>query len=63
MYNVVLDTNILHEEGLNSAGMGVVNRLVNNGIVNLHIPELVIKEFSTKKQMGLLNLFQKHLVY
>ncbi|ANG92201.1 PIN domain-containing protein [Enterobacteriaceae bacterium 155047] len=59
MYNVVLDTNILHEEGLNSAGMGVVNRLVNNGIVNLHIPELVIKEFSTKKTDGITESLSK----
>ncbi|ELY3597326.1 PIN domain-containing protein [Cronobacter turicensis] len=59
MYNVVLDTNILHEEGLNSAGMGVVNRLVNNGIVNLHVPELVIKEFSTKKIDGIIESLSK----
>ncbi|MFS3512543.1 MULTISPECIES: hypothetical protein [Citrobacter] len=54
MYNVVLDTNILHEEGLNSAGMGVVNHLVNNRTINLHVPELVIKEFSTKKIDGII---------
>lgn len=59
MYNVVLDTNILHEEGLNSAGMGVVNRLVNNGIVNLHVPELVVKEFSTKKIDGIIESLSK----
>ncbi|HIF6758473.1 TPA: PIN domain-containing protein [Serratia marcescens] len=59
MYNVVLDTNILHEEGLNSAGMGVVNRLVNSGIINLHVPELVIKEFTTKKTDGIIESLLK----
>ncbi|HBQ3191901.1 MULTISPECIES: PIN domain-containing protein [Klebsiella pneumoniae complex] len=59
MYNVVLDTNILHEEGLNSAGMGIVNRLVNNQIINLHIPELVIKEFTTKKIDGIIESLSK----
>ncbi|MDE1509951.1 hypothetical protein PWJ72_10865 [Serratia nevei] len=59
MYNVVLDTNILHEEGLNSAGMGVVNRLVNSGIINLHVPELVIKEFTTKKIDGIIESLLK----
>ncbi len=59
MYNVVLDTNILHEEGLNSAGMGVVNRLVNNQIINLHVPELVIKEFTTKKIDGIIDSLSK----
>ncbi|EPC9791837.1 PIN domain-containing protein [Klebsiella variicola] len=59
MYNVVLDTNILHEEGLNSAGMGIVNRLVNNQIINLHVPELVIKEFTTKKIDGIIESLSK----
>jgi hypothetical protein len=59
MYNVVLDTNILHEEGLNSAGMEVVNLLVSNGIVTLHVPELVIKEFSTKKIDGIIESLSK----
>lgn len=59
MYNVVLDTNILHEEGLNSADMGVINRLVNNGIVNLHVPELVVKEFTTKKTDAIIESLSK----
>lgn len=59
MYNVVLDTNLLHEEGLNSSGMAVVNKLIKNNIIKLHIPELVIREFSTKKTDGIIESLVK----
>lgn len=49
MYNVVLDTNILHAEGIHSRGMATLKKLIDEGIVKVHLPELVVREFSTKK--------------
>lgn len=49
MYNIVLDTNILHAEGIHSRGMATLKELIDEGIVKVHLPELVVKEFSTKK--------------
>lgn len=49
MIEVVLDTNILHQEGLNSGRMQVLKRLIDVEFVRIHIPEIVKKEFISKK--------------
>lgn len=45
---VLLDTNILHEEGLNSTRMQRILRLVKSNYIELIIPEMVVKEFNSK---------------
>jgi len=45
---VILDTNILHQEGLNSTRIQILKRLVKNESVEVVIPEIVIKEYNTK---------------
>jgi PIN domain len=47
--NLVLDTNILHEEGLHSANMKRLARLVAAGSIAVHIPELVKREYLSKR--------------
>ncbi|MCX4141116.1 PIN domain-containing protein [Paraburkholderia sp. SEWSISQ10-3 4] len=50
MLHVVLDTNILHQEGLYSTNMRLLQRLAESGEVQIHIPEFVKREFLTKKE-------------
>ncbi|WP_205049220.1 PIN domain-containing protein, partial [Photobacterium sanguinicancri] len=45
----MLDTNILHQEGLNSGRMQLLKKLIDVEFVRLHIPEIVKNEFITKK--------------
>ncbi|MCG7530410.1 PIN domain-containing protein [Psychrobium sp. MM17-31] len=49
MINLILDTNILHQEGLNSGRMQVLKKLIENDMVRLFIPEIVKREFTTKR--------------
>lgn len=48
MLNVLLDTNILHEEGLNSTRIQRVQRLIKSNDLKLIVPEIVINEFKSK---------------
>lgn len=49
MKNIVLDTNILHQEGLSSGRMKVLAKLVDDELVTIHIPDIVKREFITKR--------------
>ncbi|AUI81051.1 PIN domain-containing protein [Alteromonas macleodii] len=49
MRNIVLDTNILHQEGLSSRNMLLLKRLIKAEAVHLHIPEIVKREFISRK--------------
>ena len=49
MLNVLLDTNILHEEGLSSTRIQRIQRLIKSSDVKLIIPEIVINEFKSKR--------------
>lgn len=55
MINLILDTNILHQEGLNSGRMQVLKKLINNELVKLFIPEIVKREFTTKRASEITN--------
>lgn len=46
---VVLDTNILYQEGLDSRNMGLLERLAQENRVKVCVPELVLQEFITHK--------------
>lgn len=48
--NVILDTNILHSEGLMSVSMQRLLRLVKSGDLKIIIPEIVVNEFKSKKK-------------
>lgn len=49
MIKLVVDTNILHQEGLSSGRMQLLKKLIDIEFVKLYIPELVKNEFITKK--------------
>ena len=49
MLNVLLDTNILHEEGLNSTRVQRIQRLIKSNDLKLIIPEIVVNEFKSKR--------------
>ncbi len=49
MINIILDTNILHKEGLLSGRMQMMEKLVEAGVVTIHIPDIVKREFLTKR--------------
>ena len=49
MLKVLLDTNILHEEGLSSTRIQRIQRLIKSNDLKLIIPELVINEFKSKR--------------
>ncbi|EPO0023450.1 PIN domain-containing protein [Vibrio alginolyticus] len=49
MKNIVLDTNILYQEGLASGRMKVLAKLVNAGLISVYIPDIVKREFITKR--------------
>ena len=51
MINIILDTNILHQEGLASRNMQLLKRLILAGEVEIYIPELVKREFLTRRIM------------
>lgn len=47
--NIVLDTNILHQEGLSSRNMLLLSRLSKSSKVSVYIPEIVKREYLSKK--------------
>ncbi len=49
MISLVLDTNILHQEGFISGRMQLLKKLIDVEFVRLFIPELVKNEFITKR--------------
>ncbi|MGK0271987.1 MAG: hypothetical protein ACI88H_002653 [Cocleimonas sp.] len=49
MLKVLLDTNILHEEGLLSTRVQRIQRLIKSNDLKLIIPEIVINEFKSKR--------------
>ena len=49
MLNVLLDTNILHEEGLNSTRVLRIQRLIKSNDLKLIVPEIVVNEFKSKR--------------
>ncbi|MCA3928935.1 PIN domain-containing protein [Vibrio vulnificus] len=49
MKNIVLDTNILYQEGLSSGRMKVLAKLVDAELIAVYIPEIVKREFITKR--------------
>lgn len=49
MKHIILDTNILHQEGLSSGGMRLLGKLANDNIIKIYIPEIVKREFITKR--------------
>jgi hypothetical protein len=49
MKNIVLDTNILHKESLNSGRMQILYQLTADSLVTVYIPEIVKREFITKR--------------
>jgi hypothetical protein len=49
MLNVLLDTNILHEEGLNSTRVQRMQRLIKSNDLKLIIPEIIVNEFKSKR--------------
>ncbi|WP_434985309.1 PIN domain-containing protein [Vreelandella zhaodongensis] len=61
MINLVLDTNILHQEGIDSGRMKVLRTLIDSGIVKLYIPEIVKREFCTKRISSIRELLDKAL--
>lgn len=48
MITIVLDTNILHQEGLSSGNMRLLHRLIISKNVELYLPEIVIREYVSK---------------
>lgn len=48
MNYLILDTNILYKEGLHSRNMQLLMRLSTEQHVQIHIPELVMREYLTK---------------
>ncbi|MES9875141.1 MAG: PIN domain-containing protein [Candidatus Sedimenticola sp. 6PFRAG7] len=49
MHGIVFDTNILHQEGLSSRSMLLLLRLVEASHLEIFVPELVKKEFTSRK--------------
>ncbi|ARP40887.1 PIN domain-containing protein [Vibrio syngnathi] len=50
MIKILLDTNILHQEGLQSSRFQVLQRLIKSDAICLVIPEMVLKEYKSKRQ-------------
>lgn len=63
MIHVVLDTNILHQEGLFSRSMQLLGRLSSSELIQIYVPELVKKEHLSKRaseaEAGLKSAYQK----
>lgn len=49
MIDIVLDTNILHQEGLFSRNMQLLGRLAQSEQISIHVPELVKREYLSKR--------------
>ncbi|MEZ8100257.1 PIN domain-containing protein [Vibrio bivalvicida] len=50
MIKILLDTNILHQEGLQSSRFQVLHRLIKSNAICLVIPEMVLKEYKSKRK-------------
>lgn len=50
MIKILLDTNILHLEGLQSSRFQVLHRLNKSNAICLVIPEMVLKEYKSKRK-------------
>lgn len=61
MHNVILDSNILHEEGFFSNDMLMLKSLVDDDLVRIHLPELVCREFNTHKTYKILEALDKSI--
>lgn len=59
MLKIFFDTNILHQEGLQSARMQVLQRLIKANEVQLILSELVIEEYRSKRISNAEEEFQK----
>lgn len=57
MKQIVLDTNIIYQQGLNSGLMKILEKLVSEKLVTVHVPEIVKREFITKRVSELINSF------
>lgn len=49
MKHIVLDTNILYQEGLHSGRMKLLSGLAHDNVISIYIPDIVKKEFITKR--------------
>lgn len=49
MKNIVLDTNILYQEGLSSGRMKILAKLVTSELITIYVPDIVKREFITKR--------------
>ncbi len=61
MINLILDTNALHQEGITSGRMQVLKNLIDARMVKLYIPEIVRREFYTKRLDTVSDLLDKTL--
>ncbi|MCK2320796.1 PIN domain-containing protein [Escherichia coli] len=57
--HLVLDSNVLHEEGLNSNDMKLLKKYTDKGLIRIHLPSLVAKEFVTRKSNNLIDGLEK----
>ena len=55
MKNIVIDTNILYQEGLSSGRMKILAKLVTEGVLTVYVPEIVKREFITKRVSEITN--------
>lgn len=58
MINVLLDTNILHNEGLFSHNMQILGRLASERKIEIYLPELVKREFISRRASEALSKLQ-----
>lgn len=59
MYNVILDSNILHEEGFHSNDMRMLKGLIDDNLVAVHLPELVCREFLTHRSYKIIDALDR----
>ena len=59
MINLALDTNILHQEGLASGRMQILQKLAEDNLVKVYIPEIVKREFITKRTHAIKESLEK----
>ncbi|WP_312409624.1 PIN domain-containing protein [Comamonas sp.] len=48
---LILDTNVLRQEGLNSRNMQILRRLTSSGEVDLLVHEVVAREFKSQRTL------------
>ncbi|BEM96612.1 TPA: PIN domain-containing protein [Serratia marcescens] len=59
MINIILDTNILHQIGHKWSKMDVIHKLIEANEIKLYVPELVSREYITKKKDNIAQCFSK----